>query len=919
MTDAERSRPTVICFGDFSVDLSAGMLLKHGVRVRLREQSFRVLASLLEHPGQVITREDLQRRLWPADVFVDFENNLNAAIGRLREALGDCADHARFIETLPKRGYRFIGTLVNETPAPRALGARARRRWRPTPGVEVPGTPWVLEEKLGHGGFGEVWLARHRRLKEPRVFKFCLRDDRVRALKREMTLFRVWRARVGDHPHLVQLLGVNLDRAPFYLEEEYVSGRDLRSWCTAQGGIGKVPVRVRLELMAQAADGLAAAHEAGIVHRDIKPGNILVSSHQGAGPRNSLEVTEARSHDPDDVSCANAVEDPAQLPRELAAFGCPTAKVTDFGIGHVVSAEALASITATGLTASSGPVTSAALLGTHAYLAPELLMGRPATVQSDLYAMGVVLYQLLVEDLTQPVTTDWARGIPDAVTQDDLHHCLAGRPEERFESAIQLAEHLRSIPVRQAARAREAKRAFGRGDTHVASLAVLPFANLSPDPDNEFLSDGIAEDLLVALSRIPGLRVPGRTSCFAFKGKAEDLRRTGHELGVETVLEGSLRRVGSRLRITAQLINVADGFHLWSERYDRELADVFAVQDEITRAITAALIPKLAVRNAVLVKPYTGSVDAYELCLRARYQHQKRTQDGLSEALRLFEEAAARDPACALAYAGLAHVCLLLCYFGGLRTRDGMPRMRAAAARALELDDTLPVTHARMADALCFGDWDWAGAEREYLRALELDPDSTETLCRYGLFLWAKGRYGEALVALRKALDLDPFSFDANWFVGWVYLSLRRLDEAEGIARTMIKLDRNSWIGYQLLAWTESVRSRWPEATAAYEQSATIEGGPASLSVLCWCYGKAGRQTEARQTLERLERLTTTRIVPPTWLALAYDGVGMHSQARAWMLQALEERHMLLVPLRSFIALTGWLSPYRSLLDEHGL
>jgi len=910
MPEDARSRAAVLHFADFEVDVAGGLLFRRGVRVALRPKSFQVLASLLEHPGHVVTREDLQRRLWPADVFVDFENNLNTAIGRLREVLGDSADHPRFIETLPKRGYRFIADLSNERPAPRRLSALQRRQWRPAAGLDVPGTAWVLEERLGRGGFGDVWLGRHRRLKEPRVFKFCVRDDRVRALKREMTLFRVWRARVGDHPHLVRLLGVNLDRPPFYLEEEYISGRDLRTWCSAQGGIGKIPVGVRLELMAQAADGLAAAHEAGIIHRDIKPGNILVGCREPAGSPDRRDEADGRSHAGDDTSDVSDI---------LAALGSPSVKLTDFGVGRVMSAQALAGITATGLTATVGPDGPAVVAGTHAYLAPEVLMGRPATFQSDLYSMGVVLYQLLVGDFAQPVTTDWARAIPDAVEQEDLQRCFAGRPEERFESANELAAHLRSVSARRDAFTRAARGAFQRGETQIGSLAVLPFANLSADPDNEFLSDGIADDLLVALSRVPRLRVPGRTSCFAFKGKADDLRRIGHALGVETVLEGSVRRVGSRLRITVQLINVADGLHLWCERYDRELVDVFAVQDDIVRAISATLAPKLTGGPATLVRPYTASVDAYELCLRARYQHQKRTPEGLADALRLFEQAVARDATCAPAHAGIAHVCLLLCYFGGLQTQDGMPRMRAAAARALELDDTLPVTHVRMADALCFGSWDWAGAEREFLRALELDPDSTEALSRYGLFLWARQRFEEALVPLRKALDLDPFSLDATWFLGWVYLSMRRLDEAEDAADRMVELDANSWIGYQLLAWIESVRCRWPEATAAYERSAAIERGPASLSVLSWCYGKAGKRAEARQTLERLEQLTATRIVPPTWLALAYDGIGADAQARACMERAIEERHMLLVHLRGFIDWTGWLSGYRSLLDEHGL
>ena len=483
-----------------------------------------------------------------------------------------------------------------------------------------------------------------------------------------------------------------------------------------------------------------------------------------------------------------------------------------------------------------------------------------------------------------------------------------------------MADHLRSIAARREARAGAARAAFERGAAKIASLAVLPFANLSADPDNEFLSDGIADDLLAALSRVPELRVPGRTSCFAFKGKTEDLRKIGQALDVETVLEGSVRRAGSRLRITVQLINVADGFHLWSERYDREMADVFAVQDEITRAITAALMPKLAAeRPATLIKPYTGSIDAYELCLRARYHHQRRTPEGLGMALRLFEQAVARDPNCAMAHAGLAHVCLLLCYFGGLPTREGMARMKAAALRALELDDTLAITHVRMGDALCFKDWDWAGAEREFLRALELDPDSAEALWRYGVFLWARLRNAEALVQLRKALELDPFSLDANWLLGWVYLSLRQFDEAEEVARKMLAMDANLWLGYHIRAVGESAEGPVGRGDPGHREAAAIEGGPATLGVLCWAYARVGKLEEARQTLERLEQMATKRIVPPTWLALAYDAVGADAQARACMERAIEERHMLLVHLRGFMAWEGWLSGYRSLLDEHGL
>ena len=224
-----------------------------------------------------------------------------------------------------------------------------------------------------------------------------------------------------------------------------------------------------------------------------------------------------------------------------------------------------------------------------------------------------------------------------------------------------------------------------------------------------------------------------------------------------------------------------------------------------------------------------------------------------------------------------------------------------------------------MADARCFHDWDWAGAEREFLRALELEPESAEALCRYGLFLWARLRDEEALARLAKAIELDPFSLDSNWFLGWAYLSLGRLDEAEGVARRMVAMDGNAWIGHELLAWIESVRGRWPEATRAYEAAWAIEGGAATGSVLCWCHAQAGRLAEARQVLERLEKLATTRILPSTFMAIAYDALGDHAQARACMERAFEERHMLLVHLRAFITTIGWLSGYRSMLDEHGL
>jgi TolB-like protein/class 3 adenylate cyclase/Tfp pilus assembly protein PilF len=810
-----------------------------------------------------------------------------------------------------------LGTEGPATPPPStekaqryvAPGEEPVLGWRPAVGDGVPNTRWMLEEKLGEGGFGEVWRARHQALKEQRVFKFCFRADRVRSLKREMTLFRVLHERVGEHPHIVRLHDVYLDQPPYYLVMEYVAGRDLRRWCEDQGGVDKVPLELRLEIVAQAAEGLATAHASGILHRDIKPGNILISGEwQVASDEKEGEPREVTS------------------PRSslVTRHSSLSVKLTDFGIGQVVSAEYLAGVTRTGFTQTVYGEASSTRTGTHLYMAPELTAGRPATVQSDLYSLGVVLYQLVVGDFMQPVATDWADNISDELLREDMHHCFAGKPGDRFASAGELAKNLRSLPERRATLVE--RRAKATATAHpvakpMASIAVLPFANMSADPENEFLSDGIAEDLLTALSRVPGLRVPGRTSCFAFKGKQADLRTMGQMLGVETVLEGSVRKAGNRLRITAQLINVADGFHVWSERYDREMADVFAVQDEITQAIVEALKSKLgAVEPTVLVKPYTGNVEAYELCLRGRYHYQLRTPEGFALALQFFEQATQRDPHNPLAHAGLANVYRLLAYFGVLPPRQGMPKAKAEALRAIELDDTLAEAHASLGNILYFYDWDWVGAEKEFLRALDLDPKSSEAHCWYGFFLWARSRYEEARLELQKALESDPFSPNANWFLGWTLFSLERYDEVFDLARRMVAMDPGFWGGHNLSSIVNMAKGRWAEAIQDYEKVAALERGPVSLGVLGQFNSRAGRSSEARQILAQIEQMARERYVPPVWLAWAYDAVGDKEQARACLERAIEERGQGLVHLRGLAKwMPGLLADCHDLLDKAGL
>jgi WD40 repeat protein/class 3 adenylate cyclase len=323
-------------------------------------------------------------------------------------------------------------TGQEKAPGPPTSSEKAQRQvradeepvlgWRPAIGQLVPNTQWVIEQKLGEGGFGEVWLGRHQTMKERRVFKFCFRSDRVRSLKREMTLFRLIKERIGDHPNIVALREVYFEQPPFYVEEDYVAGDNLANWCESQGGVDKVPLEVKLEIVAQIADALQAAHDAGVIHRDVKPANILVGGQRA-------EVGNPKSEFQNPIS----VE----------------VKLTDFGIGQVVSEEYLTGVTRAGFTQTMFS-SSSSQTGTQLYMAPELLAGKPASIRSDIYSLGVVLYQLLVGDFTRPVTTDWANDLTEPLLREDLKLCFAGRPEDRFAGAVQLANSLRALPERQA-------------------------------------------------------------------------------------------------------------------------------------------------------------------------------------------------------------------------------------------------------------------------------------------------------------------------------------------------------------------------------------------------------------------------------------------------------------------------------------
>jgi TolB-like protein/Tfp pilus assembly protein PilF len=432
------------------------------------------------------------------------------------------------------------------------------------------------------------------------------------------------------------------------------------------------------------------------------------------------------------------------------------------------------------------------------------------------------------------------------------------------------------------------------------SIVVLPFADLSPEKDQEYFCDGLAEDIIDALTQVPGLRVMARTSSFAFRGKEEDVREIGARLNVENILEGSVRRAGSRIRVTAQLVKASDGYHLWSQRFDREMTDVFAIQDEISKAIVEKLRLRLAGARP-LVKRYTENLVAYDLCLKARYHLLKMTQEGREAGRRYCEQAIALDPNYALAYVVLSESYLWSLYWGSSDPREAYPMSKSAALQALRLDDTIADAHSALGTVLGSGEFDWHGAEREFVRAQEISPSSVAV--RYGYawcyalwFLFPQGRVEEALAEMRSALELDPLDPFYNTLVGYLLHCLRQSEAAVKQQQHAIDLDPTFFFAHWLLAVTYVNSGRFEEAIVAAERANELSGGnPLTLGTLGSIYGRAGRAAEARRVLDELTARRRSAYVPASALAWAHFGAGALDRGLEWMARGVEERDPLLV------------------------
>jgi len=724
--------------------------------------------------------------------------------------------------------------------------------------------PYEIVAPLGAGGMGEVYRARDERIGRDVAIKvlpaeYAADPDRLRRFEQEARA-----AGQLNHPNILALYDVGTHEGAPYLVTELLEGETLRE----RLGRERLPWRKAVEIAAAIADGVAAAHGKGIVHRDLKPENLFITRD---GVVKILDFGLARRE----------AEMPLQYTKTLTSAG--------------------AAVTAPG-----------AVLGTVGYMAPEQVRGEPADARSDIFALGCVLHELLTGQrafarataaqtlaaiLTEPVPEPSSVVTGASPELDRLAaRCLAKLAGERFQSASDLAYALRAV---EAPPEPAHTGLHGTRDDR-PSIAVLPFANLSADKENEYFSDGLAEDIIDALTQVPGLRVMARTSAFAFRGKEVDVREIGARLNVEHILEGSVRRAADRIRVTAQLVKTSDGYHLWSQRFDREMTDVFAIQDEISQAIVERLRVRLA-GDRPLVKRYTENLAAYDLCLKARYHLLKLTQEGREAGRRYCEQAIALDPNYALAHVVLAESCFWSAYWGSTDPREAFSRAKSAALEALRLDDTIADAHSALGTVLGSGEFDWHGAEREFRRAQELSPSSAAfrydyAWCYAMWFLYPLGRLDQALTEMRRALELDPLDPFYNTLLGYLLHSARQEELAVAQLQHAIQLDPTFFFSYWLFSTVLIVNRRLDEAIAAAEKANELSQGNAiTVGSLGRVYAMAGRTAEAQKLLEELTARRRLTYVPASALAAVYRGLGDVNESLEWVARGIEERDPILV------------------------
>jgi serine/threonine protein kinase/Tfp pilus assembly protein PilF len=712
-----------------------------------------------------------------------------------------------------------------------------------------------IVEKLGGGGMGVVYKAEDTRLHRNVALKF-LPDNLARDAPALARFQREAQAASAlNHPNICTIYGIEEADGKAFIAMECLDG------VTLKDRIGGKPMELGLMLAisSEITDALAAAHSKNIVHRDIKPSNVFV-------------LDDGR------------------------------AKLLDFGLAKVASLSEAVDESAT--LSLSRPDS---IVGTLPYMSPEQLQGRRVDYRTDIFSMGTVLYEMatgrrpFVGRTSMEISSSILRDTPTPVTElrADLpialhkivRRCLAKEVCDRYISARELHKDVEDL-----------RREIVSGTSRItstsveASIAVLPFTNMSPDTENEFFADGITEEIINALTRIERLRVAARRSAFSFKGKHVDLHIIGERLNVKTILEGSVRKAGNRIRIMVQLINVADGYHLWAEGYDRELNEIFKVQDEITREIVSHLKVALKAGQKPSEQVGTNSPEAYQLYLKGRVLLYRRGLD-IRRAAHCFERAVAVDPQYALAWSGLADTRTMLGLYGFEPPGAVMPQAKEAATHAISLDPLLAEAHCSLACVHLMHDWEWADAEEEFLRSRDLNPRYLQNLASYSGYyqVWIQGRFSEHIAAATRAVEYDPLSGYAHGILANAYYQAGKGAEAVLAANSAKELEESFFV-YWASQHAFHTDRQFEKATAAGEMALALSGRhPWALSTQALVFADWGKTADAQAIYKELVARSAREYVQPTQMAITASAAGELDLAVAHALEAFEIRDPFLV------------------------
>ena len=713
--------------------------------------------------------------------------------------------------------------------------------------------------RLGSGGMSEVYRARDVRLGREVALK-VLPDSLVEDEQLLQRFEREARTLASlNHPNIGAIYGVGQVDDACFLVLELVPGEDLADRMAR----GPLPANEAIDIICQVADGLTAAHDAGIIHRDLKPANVVVT--------------------PDG-----------------------RAKLLDFGLAKRLELEDQHSGERGSRLLDHAVTREGALVGTVDYMSPEQTRGRTLDERTDVWALGCLLFELLSGERIFPAETVNDKLAAIVADDPDWNALPDTTPSNVYSLLRRCLEKDRWKRMASSAAARRALEEVSSTQGVTKSIAVLPFSNTSGDPADEYFSDGVTEELINALSRLPGLRVTARTSSFAFKGQAVDVVEVGSKLGVAFVLEGSVRRAGNRVRITVQLVDTIYGYHVRSERFDREMGDIFDLQDEVANAIADALrVDLIGPRETRLVRRKTADTTAYDRFLKGQFLMEQRGS-GLERALACYDSALDLDPNLAAAHAGRAEAFGLLGFLGMRRPREMMPRAREAALRALELDEDLAEAHSALGWVRFFYEWDSDGAGLAFERAMELDPQCISARGWHGAYVLslAKGKHDEGIALCREATECDPLSTTAHALLASAQMFARRFEDARETVASMIDQHPTSYLLWHHMGVVHFNLERYEEARRHFQHAVSVSlmhaWAKASLGAT---FAKLGDSQRAEKVQEELVHESRTGYLSPLCLALVPACLGREDLALDYLDQAVRQRDGLVRILPAWRAL----------------